>query len=267
LAKLKNNITSDWLLCGLSLIPILAKPVENATLVTQLLFGETAVVLERKTKIWWRIVSHFDGTEGWVDSRQLTTISEKKFNEINSDYAVALEVCQVLMNDDLIFPILIGSSLPKFDGMTFKTEGTQFVYTGNANLFGKKLFSPEHFFKIAQRFTNAPYFKGGRSIFGLDSAALVQIVMKCAGIQLPRTIQGIYSKIEKTVDFQEQANAGDVAFFINKNEEVDHIGILLSNTEILHVNEKARIDRLDHEGIYNMSTKKYTHKLKVIATF
>ena len=263
----KKALVSDYLVCVLSAVPLYAKPNESSLLVSQLLFGETASIITRKSKQWARILTHFDQVEAWVDVRQLTYITESQFNTFSTNFAVALEICQVLMNNDLSFPVLIGSSLPVYDGMLFRTPNEKYIYNGQAAPFTEVSFTPDKIGKIARRFVNAPFFHGGRTIFGIDKVALIQLIYKCAGIKLSRDLLDIYKSIDQTVDFVELSNPGDVVFFVNKNDEVDHIGIIIGDQEVLHVLEKARIDRLDHEGIFNKESRKYTHKLKVIARF
>ena len=56
---------------------------------------------------------------------------------------MALEVCQVLMNNDVSFPVLIASSLPEYDGMVFKSASGKYVYNGQAAEFSDVHFSAE----------------------------------------------------------------------------------------------------------------------------
>ena len=63
-----------------------------------------------------------------------------------------------------------------------------------------------------------------------------------------------------------KAKAGDLAFFDDK-EEIVHVGILLSSTEIIHASGKVRIDGIDEKGIINTDTGRRTHRLKTIRRF
>lgn len=261
----KKHLITDWLICTLSVVPIYSKPQEAAPMVSQILFGETAKVELRKNKQWAKITTTFSKKTAWVDLRQLKYITADQFKEYNDDYAVALDICQVLINDDLSFPVMIGSSLPQYDGLLFKTPDAKYVYNGQAAQFNEVNFSPEMIEKIARRFINAPYFQNGRSIFGMDQAGLIQLIFKCAGISFVEDIQTAYLNTSQPIDFIDLAQAGDVAYFVNKTDQVEHVGIILSDNEILHMVEKARIDKIDHEGIFNVETKKYTYKLKLIS--
>jgi gamma-D-glutamyl-L-lysine dipeptidyl-peptidase len=252
-------------MCSLSLIPLMSKPDERSIMLSQMLYGEQAVILERKTKIWAKILTQ-DQVTAWVDLRQVTYISQKFYEQIQDDFAVALEICDILNNGDLYFPVMIGSTLPKYDGLMFKMKEEKYVYRGQVNFFNQGLTS-EQFEKMARRFLNAPYIFGGRSIFGIDASALVQLVFKCAGILLPRNMEEIMAMQKEVVDFIDLARPGDIAFLADKHGNFNHIGLILSNSMILHVDSKVIVEQIDHEGVYNLDLRKYTHKLLTIKRF
>ena len=68
----------------------------------------------------------------------------------------------------------------------------------------------------------------------------------------------------KTINFITEAYPGDIVFFDNEEGHIIHVGILLGNNKIIHASGKVRIDTIDHEGIYNVDAKKYTHKLRLV---
>ncbi|MFM2394520.1 MAG: hypothetical protein RLZZ546_2502 [Bacteroidota bacterium] len=264
MALKKKALPTDWLLCSLAVIPVYARPVETSTMVSQIVFGESAKIIQRKSKQWVKIETSYDKIVGWVDQRQLQFLSENQYNNFSKDFAVALDLCQVLKNEEISFPVMIGSSLPQYDGMSFKTAENKYVYNGQAANFNEVNFTPELLEKVARRFLNAPYFSGGRSIFGMDRHCIVQMIFKCAGKKLIGNLDQMYQSIVHSVDFIELSKPGDIAFFIDKHENISHIGIILSDHLVLHMQEKVRIDKIDHEGIYNIDLRKYTYKLKMI---
>ena len=129
-------------MCDLSLVALYTKPSEGSPLVSQILFGETAQIISRKNKQWAKIITDFDGTEAWADLRQLSEITPEMHKKFSGNFSVALEVCQVLMNNDVSFPVLIASSLPEYDGMVFKTAAGKYVYSGQASGFQEVKFGP-----------------------------------------------------------------------------------------------------------------------------
>jgi cell wall-associated NlpC family hydrolase len=66
------------------------------------------------------------------------------------------------------------------------------------------------------------------------------------------------------VDFVEEAQTGDLAFFCNDEGRITHTGIMLEVGHIIHASGKVRVDPIDHQGIYNRELKRYTHRLRVV---
>ena len=89
------------------------------------------------------------------------------------------------------------------------------------------------------------------------------MVYKISGIKLLRDASQQITQGE-TINFISEAQAGDLVFFDNEEEEIIHVGILIGNNEIIHASGKVRIDRIDHDGIYNQNLKRYTHRLRLI---
>lgn len=110
---------------------------------------------------------------------------------------------------------------------------------------------------------NAPFQWGGRSPFGIDASAFTQMVYKINGYKLLRKASE-QSTQGRPLSFIEESEAGDLAFFDNNDGEIYHVGIIMDNNYIIHVDGKVRIDRLDHTGIFNVDTSKYSFKLRVI---
>jgi cell wall-associated NlpC family hydrolase len=69
------------------------------------------------------------------------------------------------------------------------------------------------------------------------------------------------------VDFVENSAIGDLAFFHNDEGKIIHVGIILKDNKIIHASGKVRIDTIDHYGIFNTETKKYSHQLKIVKRY
>ena len=104
---------------------------------------------------------------------------------------------------------------------------------------------------------------GGKSPLGVDCSGFTQLAYKINGYNLPRDA---YQQVElgEPLNFVEEAQAGDLAFFDNEEGKIIHVGILLDNQQIIHASGQVRIDNFDHYGIFNTDTKKYSHTLRVI---
>lgn len=230
---------------------------------SQLLFGEMVEVLETKGRQWTKVRCLSDEYIGWTPSSQLRDLSPKEAPRFREHYAYSLDLFHTLMGIDEALPITLGSRLPNFDGMRFSLGTQDFTFSGQA-VFPEDIKSgPAFVIKIARKLINAPFLWGGRTVFGIDSPALVQLAYQIAGQELPRTAELQVNRGE-SIDFVEQAMPGDIAFFENTSGKINHSGILLPDSKIIHVHERVRIDAIDHYGIFNYQEGKYTHRLRLV---
>ncbi len=245
----------------LSIIPMRKEPLHRSELVSQILFGEMYEVIST-TDSWLHIKCDYDDYEGWIDLAQHHELTEKDFAAISAaGYGVALELVSNASSSQHSIPIVAGSSLPFFDGLNFKIAKEKFIYNGQAVPHDAK--NTSMFERIALRYLNAPYLWGGRSPFGIDCSGFTQIVYKFVGVALKRDA---YQQAEQgsVVNFVEEALPGDLAFFSNDSGKIIHVGIILKDQRIIHSSGKVRVDKIDHFGIYNVASKKYSHQLKII---
>ena len=247
------------------MIPVREAPNDKSEMVNQLLFGE-AFQVEKIQGNWAYIVSAFDAYKGWIDKKQMIGIGETEYNRLNrEDIYVSTDVSQIVQNESTgeLIPVVAGSSLPAPDkNRRFVIAGREFIYEGPAgDLINVKI--PKQIPSIADMFKGAPYFWGGRSIFGLDCSGYTQIVYKIAGYRIKRDASEQAMQGE-SIDFIFNANPGDLLFFDNKEGNITHTGIFLGEHKIIHAHGKVRVDYVDHHGIFNRDLREYSHKLRLI---
>ena len=249
-------------ICNLSLVPVRKEPSDRSEMVTQLLFGEHFEVTEKKN-LWRKIRTTYDNYEGWVDEKQFLLISLEEFNKLNRAAAyITLELLQVISGNDNMLPIVLGSTLPFFNGKNFRLGSKEFVYEGNVRNCDTP--SPKKMIvENAYMYLNAPYLWGGRSPFGLDCSGFTQMVYKLSGYKLKRDA---HQQAEQgyTLNLLSEAEPGDLVFFDNEEGKIIHTGIILVGEKVIHASGKVRIDKLDSHGIYNVDTKKYSHNIRLI---
>lgn len=244
----------------LSIIPVRKEPSDRAEMVTQILFGETFQVMETEGS-WSKIKADYDRYTGWVDSKQITKLDDEESQKLtDSPLTVSHDLVQLVINGKDMIPVVLGSSLPFYYGKKFFIGEKEYSYDGSVKTITGPDASiiPENAFM----YINAPYLWGGRSPLGLDCSGFTQMVFKLSGIKLLRDAFDQAGQGKK-VDF-EDAREGDLAFFKNDDQRIVHVGIVLSNSRIIHSSGKVRIDKLDEEGIFNEETGKHSHKLAVI---
>ncbi len=251
-------------ICLLSVVPCRKEASSTSEMVTQLLFGEHYTITNQNES-WLKIITAFDKYEGWINKLQHTKISESAFKQLESQSPIIIsDLIHTITNKTtgLSFPIPMGSTLPGFINKECKVENLVFGFEGKtAGTSVKK--TSEEIINTAKLFLNAPYLWGGKTVFGIDCSGFTQIVYKLNGYKLPRDAWQ-QAELGHPLSFVEEAQAGDLAFFDNEEGKIVHVGILLSNTEIIHASGQVRIDKFDHYGIFHSENKKYSHMLRVI---
>jgi len=230
-------------ICVVTVAPVRAENSDKAEIVTEILFGESADILE-VNKNWTKIKMHYDGYEGWMDTKQMKHVTE--------DHLASRKVTLITENF---------ASIMTNDGRTLLSMGSEVEYPAVASRRSHDL--RESIALTAKEFLNVPYLWGGKSFFAVDCSGFVQLVFKIHNMKLPRdTYQ--QAEVGEVLSFVEESQPGDLAFFENSEGKIIHVGIMLENQKIIHASGKVRIDTVDSSGIFNKEMNKHTHKLRVI---
>jgi hypothetical protein len=250
-------------ICPLGAVPIKSKPHVTGELITQLLFGELAEVVESSANIWLKIRTEYDEVIGWVLKDQLTLISDQEFEKYRLNHAHVLDLFNPILSDEHQLTISLGAQLPGFDGLKFKLNNTIFRYSGQAVFSNHLSNKPLTIVKIAKKLLYVPFLGGGKTPMGMDASGMIQLLFKLIKLKLPRFVhQQVY--FGELIHFIESASEADLIFFENKKGIIDHVGIYLGEGKIIHVADRVKIDLVDHFGIFDETKKAYTHKLRVI---
>jgi gamma-D-glutamyl-L-lysine dipeptidyl-peptidase len=250
-------------ICLLSLIAVRKEPSSKSEMTTQVLFGELMEVLETKND-FCLVRLNYDKYEGWVSRNQIYFLPEPEYRSlVSKDFLLTAELVGKISdkNERDDFPVLLGSSLPGIGATSFMAGPKIFSYAGMT--LNPKIKRPENIRVMAYHYLGAPYLWGGKSPFGIDCSGFVQMVYFLCGYRLPRDA---WQQAEEgqALSFPEEAAEGDLAFFNNKEGKISHVGIILKNNRIIHASGSVRIDKLDHQGIYNEMERSYSHHLRII---
>jgi gamma-D-glutamyl-L-lysine dipeptidyl-peptidase len=245
-------------ICSNVFVPLRSGPSHRSEMLSQILFGEKYVVIGNAGK-WQKITTIFDNYTGWIDGDHIQPA--------------------ILGGEER--GVVINKAMPCFrpDGTKLMLEPGCEVYnpdqgSGIFSLGKQKYTTPAGFTDncynsgaskadTAMQFLNSPYIWGGRIPSGIDCSGLTQLVYKIHGIAIPRD-SSQQSEAGQVLSFLEEAAPGDLLFFDNELGKITHVGIFLSEGLVIHASGRVRIDRIDHQGIYNNDLKKYTHKLRTI---
>ncbi|MGZ3865486.1 MAG: C40 family peptidase [Bacteroidia bacterium] len=251
-------------ICNQSIVPCRKEASHRSEMVSQLLFGDHFTVLE-ETEEWARIKTAFDDYECWISNKQFQPIKQETFKELDKPQPFSSEPVQLVghLGSNTSFPIVIGSTIPFLKNKTFVLENQQYEFAGESKTCDEKKIERKKIVETAYKFLNAPYLWGGRSQFGIDCSGFTQMVYKLNGMKLLRDAYQ-QATFGLSLSFVEEAQAGDLAFFDNEEGKIIHVGIVLDDNKIIHASGQVRIDKIDHYGIFNVDTKKYSHHLRVI---
>lgn len=240
-----------------------AEPSDKSEMTSQLIFGEALMILQQKEK-WLLVKNDFDGYEGWISEKQVLEITPEEFMFTKGE---PLTICEDLSatvhSGDSAYPITLGSLLPFYVDHTF-VLGHQRFKTKAAIIEAPSFEpNPKNIITIASKYINAPYLWGGRSPFGIDCSGFTQMVFRFFNIRLYRDA---YQQAEqgRTIEYIDQAQIGDLAFFENEQKRISHVGIILPERKIIHASGCVRIDTIDHNGIFRKDISAYSHKLRLI---
>jgi hypothetical protein len=260
--KSTNIEKMEYAICTVAAAPVRKEPSHKTEMVSQLLFGETVEVLEKKAE-WFFIRTIYDQYEGWITYHLVEEI-EKEF-AFDIDRYICSGLNNLIGEPYDFFCIPMGSSLTGFQKSTKKLWKNKLVYRGAYN-DTKKGFDLSKVSETAKLWINVPYLWGGKTIMGVDCSGFVQTIFKLNGIRLLRDAYQQATQGKEITNLSE-IKGGEVAFFKNEQERITHVGILLSNNQIIHASGKVRIDKIDEEGIINVHTGKRTHQLHSMKRF
>jgi gamma-D-glutamyl-L-lysine dipeptidyl-peptidase len=248
------------IVCAVPVAPIRSAPSHKSEITTELIFGETATLLE-EDQGWKKIRCAYDQYEGWCHASQIirsANVHLQPKKTFTADWINTVNVNGVDMH------VPLGSSLETFSSNTAIWNSLQVTYNGS--VFEAENFSPAALRNIAFKYLNTAYLWGGKSVFGIDCSGFSQSVFRFFNMPLPRDAwqQALDGAV---VGFLQEASCGDLAFFDNDEGRIVHVGILLNDHEIIHSSGKVRVDKIDSMGIINTDTGERSHKLRIIKRY
>lgn len=243
----------QYAICNLGIVPLRIEPAHISQMLSQLLYGEVFQILEERAQ-WSRIRTAYDNLEAWVENKQFQKISAEEFEGINTETPLlCADLVEFVSKEEQLISIPMGAVLNGVGLMQHQHSGS--IASGSK--------PKDKLLETAFLYLNAPYLWGGKSPFGIDASGFSQMVYKLNGHKLLRNAAQQAHQGE-SLSFIEESEPGDLAFFDNAEGVINHVGIMMSDNYIIHVDGKVRLDRIDHSGIYNAEVKRHTHHLRVI---
>ncbi len=212
------------------IVPVAAQraaAAHDAPLDNEALWGEIFILQRKENGFGFGMLAH-DGYEGWIDLRCLGHLPD-------ATATVAVPMTIVTQTSDIksqsLFSLSFGSKLHHLGTVgdqaeIVTTEGRGFVPA--CHILPQKAYVRD-WVAVAESFTASPYKWGGRSAFGLDCSALVQLSMAAGGMAVPRD-SGPQKEIGTSLELDASLKRGDLIFWDG------HVGIMTTGETLLHAN-------------------------------
>ncbi len=206
------------------------KPKITSGIDTQFLFGEPVTVFDRADGWAW-VKSGVDSYVGYLPDRFLTqadpepthwVIAPRTF--LYSEAELKTPVAGALSMGARIH--VVGDA-EKRGTRYLELEDGRFIVADHCGPVGVAV--DNDYVSIAARFLETPYLWGGRSAFGLDCSALVQLSMMMAGTPALRDSDMQAERLGVPVE-ETDLQRGDLVFWKG------HVGILEDAETLLHAN-------------------------------
>lgn len=246
-------------ICVLSSISVLESPEFSSNRVFELLFGEAFTIIERKKS--WTMIQILDSEiQGWIMEGQFDLVEDI----VPIDYIIDEVGGYAVAGENKTMQIFHGSPIPENKSIVTSNDNYKILSDLRSTLDGyEEERDREQLENFVASYLNTPFSYKGRTIHGVDNIGLCGLFYRHFGIEIPKDIPSIL-QLGTTIDFVSEIKGGDLAFFIDDDGIVNHIGIVISDEEVLHVVEKVRIDSIDNEGIFNHDLEQTTHKLRIV---
>ena len=202
-------------------------PSADASLETELIFGQTFVVYDRDPRFAWGQASS-DGCVGYVEADGLRP------RDIAANERVTVPATPLLPAPDAkraaldILPMNARVRVLERVGGFARIDPSGYVFEAHlAPLSHREC----DWIEVAKRFLRVPYVWGGKTVAGLDCSGLVQVALESVGHQLPRDTdlqeRAIDQRIEPAPDLSNLMR-GDLVFWDG------HVGIVVDGELLLH---------------------------------
>jgi cell wall-associated NlpC family hydrolase len=202
-----------------------AGPSAGSGMASEVLFGETVTVYERRDGWAW-VQCALDDYVGYVreDALAEPVVPTHRVIATSTPLLPAPDVKRPALD---LLPMNAQVPVAGYEGRFARLASRGFVFAGHLVPMDDR---QKDWVAVAERFIGAPYIWGGKTYQGLDCSGLVQTALQTAGIAAPRDSDMQEKALGQPVEDLSRPQRGDLVFWKG------HVGIMLDGARMLHAN-------------------------------
>ena len=218
-----------------ALAPLMKEPSPRAELVSQMVTGEMATVVEDRQP-WFRVKRAFDGYEGWVHRGYLKLVSTAEGDAWRTRacfLAVAAEL-EDLAGARVSLPLL-GRVAPYNDEWELSSGFHGRVVVGSiypSEALTRSVQATRPLDWVRAHFSGTSYLWGGITPWGVDCSGLIQTAFAARGQVVPRDSHDQAALGEPVGT--DAARPGDLLFFSENGTRITHVAFAGEDDTLVH---------------------------------
>jgi cell wall-associated NlpC family hydrolase len=222
----KTFVDGEAACVGIGRAPLRAGPSPTSGMASEILFGETVTVYERRDGWAW-VQCALDSYVGYVGEAALTASAPAPTHRVCAISTPLLPAPDVKRPSFDLLPMNAAVCVLGREGRFARIAPRGFVFAAHLVAFDHR---QADWVAAAECFAGAPYIWGGKSWAGLDCSGLVQTALQTAGIAAPRDSDMQEAALGEKVEDLSRPRRGDLIFWKG------HVGIMLDGARMIHAN-------------------------------
>lgn len=202
---------------------------DDATLETQLLFGEIFTVYELKNGWVWGQAA-LDSHVGYAPADAFGEPTEPPTHRVTASATPLLVGPDVKQPSRAILPMNVKLRVAEDLGRFCRLDGGAHVFSAHIAPLDAR--APD-WVAVTEAFVGVPYLWGGKTFAGIDCSGLIQTALEAAGISAPRDTDLMETALGSPIGLDAPLERGDLVFWKG------HMGAMLDQTRLIHASAYA----------------------------